>query len=50
MAKSNFFKGLGKPFVILLILFLLESIISIIVYYLYKKNSSLEGDKKSKYV
>jgi len=50
MVKSGFSKGLGKPFVILVILFLLESIISIIVYYLYKKNSSLEVDKNSKRV
>ena len=38
MAKSSFFKGLGKPFGILAILF----IISIVLYYLYN-NNTLEG-------
>lgn len=38
MAKSSFFKGLGKSFGILAILF----IISIVLYYLYN-NNTLEG-------
>ena len=38
MAKSSFLKGLGKPFGILAILF----IISIVLYYLYN-NNTLEG-------
>ena len=38
MAKSSFLKGLGKPFGILAILF----IISILLYYLYN-NNTLEG-------
>ena len=50
MVKSGFFKGLGKPFTILVILFFLETIISIILYYSYKKYSPLEGDKKSKHI
>jgi len=42
MAKSSFLKGLGKPFGILAILFIL----SIVLYYLYN-NNTLEGYKEA---